>query len=73
MPAGFIKANESLPTVAKLDYGYLPQLKYYPRTAELNSGYDAGYNDIVIFRYAESHYSLTRKQKQNWVQSNRKT
>ena len=37
MPAGFIKANESLPTVAKLDYGYLPQLKYYPRTAELNS------------------------------------
>ena len=49
-----IKANESLPTVAKLDYGYLPQLKYYPRTAELNSGYDAGYNDIVIFRYAET-------------------
>ncbi|WP_294627065.1 RagB/SusD family nutrient uptake outer membrane protein [uncultured Bacteroides sp.] len=54
MPAGFIKSNETLPTVAKLDYGYLPQLKYYPRTPELNSGYDAGYNDIIIFRYAET-------------------
>lgn len=54
MPAGFIKVNESLPLVGKLDYGYLPQLKFYPRTAELNSGYDAGYNDLPIFRYAET-------------------
>lgn len=54
MPAGFIKVNETLPLVGKLDYGYLPQIKFYPRTTELNSGYDAGYNDQPIFRYAET-------------------
>ena len=54
MPEGFIKVNETLPLVAKLDYGYLPQVKFYPRTPELNSGYDAGYNDHPIFRYAET-------------------
>lgn len=54
MPAGFITSGDKLPHKTKPDFGNLPQLKFYPRIPELNSGYDAGYNDLPIFRYAET-------------------
>lgn len=54
MPAGFIGSNDKLPHKTKPDFGNLPQLKFYPRVPELNGGYDNNYNDLPIFRYAET-------------------
>lgn len=53
MPAGFVMSGDKLAHKTKPDFGNLPQLKFYPRTPELNNGYDSNYTDLPIFRYAE--------------------
>lgn len=53
MPAGFKGPGDTYPKKANPTYGGLAQVKFYPRTLELNGGYDKNYTDLPIFRYAE--------------------
>lgn len=54
MPAGFIGSGDSKPKKVNPTYGGLAQVKFYPRTQDLNGGYGKNYNDLPIFRYAET-------------------
>lgn len=53
MPAGFMGAGDTQAKKVNPTYGGLGQVKFYPRTLDLNGGYGKNYNDIPIFRYAE--------------------
>lgn len=54
MPAGFIGSGDVKPKKVNPTYGGLAQVKFYPRTPDLNGGYGKNYNDIPVFRYAET-------------------
>lgn len=53
MPAGFIASGDVQAKKVNPTYGGLGQVKFYPRTQDLNGGYGKNYNDLPIFRYAE--------------------
>lgn len=53
MPAGFIGSGDTKPKKVNPTYGGLAQVKFYPRTQDLNGGYGKNYTDLPIFRYAE--------------------
>lgn len=54
MPAGFMGAGDTKAKKVNPSYGGLAQVKFYPRTMELNGGYNKNYTDLPIFRYAEA-------------------
>lgn len=53
MPAGFIGSGDTQAKKVNPTYGGLGQVKFYPRTQDLNGGYGKNYTDLPIFRYAE--------------------
>lgn len=55
MPPGFIRAEATIPWLARPSYGGYEQLKFYPRSKDYSSfGWNKTFSDIPIYRYAET-------------------
>ncbi|NCC10663.1 MAG: RagB/SusD family nutrient uptake outer membrane protein [Bacteroidia bacterium] len=50
----FIVPGDKNPTFAKITFGGLAQLKFYPREVDLRQGWNLNYTDLPIYRYAET-------------------
>ncbi len=54
LPPNFIIEGDKNPTLSKITFGGLSQLKFYPRKTELRQGWNLNYTDLPIYRYAET-------------------